>query len=268
MPYTQHISSIYLYDEPDAAGLDIEDIGGYLASQLPVVELVPRSDFFTHQFARFTEEQRSQLEPELMRQLAAAQVTATSRTQEGEGNGREEETDSELGLVFEAPAYQTILRLLVDPEESAAEHLHIAFTANGIGSWREEEGFRLHIICMGAPSIISTTCLVEALPRPKEYQFKRAQLAMLGLGEGALEDLTEEFAHRTFGYGDPRINEVCKGYALMAVFYRAFGEAFCDDPTCRLRAAKSQEELIEAQCGENTGLCERHEGMLKGLEGK
>jgi hypothetical protein len=44
MIYHQTLKTLYIYDEPDAAGLDIRDIGGYLAAQLPGVEIVPRSD--------------------------------------------------------------------------------------------------------------------------------------------------------------------------------------------------------------------------------
>lgn len=261
MQHNQPLTTIYIYDEPDALGLDIADIGGFLAAQFPTVEILPRQDFFTHQMARFTDDQRSELEQEIARQLQHAQVT------ELPDDGADDAPDlTDLDLVFEASGYQAILRLLIDPEESDADHLHIVFTDNALGSWRDDDrAFRLHISSMGAPSIISTTGFVEALPRPREYHFKRTQFAMLGVEEDTLEDLTREFADRTFGYGDPRINEVCKGYALMACFYRAFGEEFCSDPSCRLHAATSQQEMIETQCGQNVGLCERHAAMLMAM---
>ena len=111
--------------------------------------------------------------------------------------------------------------------------------------------------------MISLPGLVEAIPRPKEYEFRRAQLAIFGADEEELEDLAEAFADRTLGYGDPRLNEVCKGYALMAVFYRMFGEAFCGDIQCRLHAARTQDALIKAQCRPKAGLCSRHLAMLE-----
>jgi hypothetical protein len=158
--------------------------------------------------------------------------------------------------------YLAIMRLLVAEDEASAAHLHIAFTNNVICSRvGDGVGLRPHIMCMGEPSVISVAGMTEALPRPREYEFRRAQFAMLGLGEEALEQLADDFADRTFGYADPRINEVCKGYALMVCFYRLFGEAFCDEPGCRLRAAQTQEGLIETHCGGKVGLCERHEAM-------
>jgi hypothetical protein len=260
-----HGKTVYLYDEPDAPGLDTAVIGGYLASELPGLDVQLRRDFLTHQLARFPDEQREVLEREMMKQLGRARVTNLAAPCEREHLPVSPE---ELGLdrVYDAAALQAILRLLIAEEESSADHIHLVFTEHAIGSWSgETEPFRLHILCMGEPSVLSTTGLVEALPRPREYEFRRAQLAFLGLDEDALEDLAEEFADRTFGYGDRRINQVCQGYALMACYYRLFGEAFCHDPACRLYAARSHEELIEVQCGERVGLCERHDIMRQVL---
>lgn len=267
MDFHQPLATIYLYDEPDAPGLDIEAVGGFLVSQFPATHVVPRSDFITHQFRRFTAEQRAQLQEAMLDRLRQVQISDAQQLAALRGPGETAPDDAEPYLVFDAAAFQAIVRLLVDPAESGAEHAHIILTDNAIGSWRSEgERFRLHIICMGEPSIISTTGLVEALPRPREYEFKRSQFAMFGAREDVLEDLAERFADCTFGYGDPRINELCKGYALMACFYRMFGEAFCDDPACRLYAAQTQEELIATQCGPDVGLCERHEKMRRSVE--
>ena len=74
--------------------------------------------------------------------------------------------------------------------------------------------------------------------------------------------LAEDFADRTLGYGDPRLNEALQGYVLMAVAYRASGEAPCDVPTCPLHAADTQEGLLEAQVGTESGLCEKHVEMF------
>jgi hypothetical protein len=231
---------------------------------MPGLEVFPRDDFLTHQLGRFPPEQRAVLEQETLRQLTAAQATNLAPPLEHQKAPVSPESRG-LGLALQVEPYQALLRLLVDEPESGAEHLHLVFTENAIGSWRGDDvPFVLHILCLGEPAIISTTGLVEALPRPREYHFRRAQFTMLGLGEDALEELADDFADRTFGYGDPRINELCKGYALMACFYRMFGEAFCDDEDCRLHAARSQEEMIELQCGPGVGLCERHRELLAG----
>lgn len=263
MKAVPRLEAVFLYDEPDAAGLNIEEIGGFLASQFPALEVFPRTDFLTYQLARYTPEQRATLVPELERQLARAQVRSFGAPIYGT-DVDEDERYAELGPVYLASLYQELLGLLLHPEENRPDQLHIVFTDRAFGSRRtDEEPFSLEILRVGAPTLISLTGLVEALPRPREYQFKRAQFAMLGADEEALEDLAEAFADRTFGYGDPRINEVCKGYALMACFERVFGETSCPDPTCRLYHARTQEEMIAAQCGPKAGLCEHHQAMLR-----
>ncbi len=265
--YAQPLSHVYLYDDPDAPGLDIDEVGGYIASVFPRTEVLPRSDFFTHQFRRFTAEQRAELERQVIQQLARIRVTEVLAGLESFGGEEEPQDALADSFTFHAAPYQTVLRLLLPDDEIDAGHLHIVFTEAAIGTWREELSlFRLHAICLGSPTIVSTTGFVEALPRPREYEFKRAQLAIFGVDQDALEDLSEEFADRTFGYGDARINEIAKGYALMACFHRAFGSTFCADRHCRLHAARTQEELIEAQCGPKAGLCDTHQVMLGLLE--
>jgi hypothetical protein len=65
-------------------------------------------------------------------------------------------------------------------------------------------------------------------------------------------------------HDDPRLTEVMKGYALQALFYYFLGEAFCENPDCRLYNAHYQSELIRSQLLSGK-LCERHEGMLRTL---
>jgi hypothetical protein len=265
-PYMQRLERVFVYDEPDAPGLDIDEIGAYLASWFPQAQVFARSDFLTHQFRRFKAEERKYLEREVIRQLERARVTDLAGMDSEAGLSIP--TD-ELGLdyVFRADAYQTVLRLLLDPEETCASNLHIVFCDHAICSWSVQQGqYSLHIVCMGSPSILSTGGFPEALPPPKEYEFRRAQIAMLGLGEEALDELAQAFAGRTVGYVDSRLNEICKGYALMCCLYRVFGEAFCPDRSCRLYAARNQEELLHAQCGPRAGLCDRHETMLQAFQ--
>jgi len=264
MPLIQPLKTIYLYDEPNAAGLDIEEIGGLLTSEFRPTEVLTRSDFITHHFRRFSSAERQALEQELLKQLEAARSLDPGRLCRADGTPYDGDDDEEL--VFDSAHLQAVMRLLVPEEESTADQVHLVFTEHLLATRREDEArMYLHVVALGEPGLISTSGLVEALPRPREYQFRRAQIAMLGLGRDALEDLTEDFADVTFGYGDPRINEVCKGYTLMVCFYRAFGEAFCADPECRLFAARTQEQLIAAQCGPHAGLCAHHRQLLDSL---
>lgn len=261
----QPLTHIYLYDEPDAAGLDVIEIGGFLTSIFPGARVETRRDFFTHQFARFGPEEQRQLEPEVVRQVEIARVHDLAGEYGALVGDPLAPEDLGLEFVFEAARFQAILRLLIDSAETGAEHLHIVLTNHALGVWPSDgERFRLGILFPGAPAILSLSGLVEALPRPREYDFRRAQMAILGVSEDALEDLALQFVDRTFGYTDPRINEICKGYALMACVQAMTGEDSCPDPDCRLHDAKSQEEMIRLQCA-SPALCDRHKALLSGL---
>ncbi|RMF90272.1 MAG: hypothetical protein D6733_04305 [Methanobacteriota archaeon] len=147
--------------------------------------------------------------------------------------------------------------------------LHLIFTSRMPATY---EGRRYHgrVVVMDFPAaLISTTGIVEAPARPREFYIKlaayhRARQAGLMLPEedDFTEALKEEFKERFIDYDDPRLTEAAKGYALQAIFYLRWGEAFCPDPGCRLYNAHTQEEMIHAQI-ESGGLCERHRRFLE-----
>jgi hypothetical protein len=146
--------------------------------------------------------------------------------------------------------------------------LHIIFTSRMMATY---EGSRYHgrVIIMDFPLVmVSTTGVVEAPVRPREFyikklSFQRAEeMGFQGIeGKAFMRELEKEFHGRFIRYGDPQMTEVVKGYLLQAVFYLFHGEAFCADPLCRLYNAHSQEEMIRAQI-ESSRLCGRHESML------
>ncbi len=258
------LGRIYLYDDPDSQGLDIDYLAGYLASELPAVEVGVRRDFLTHHLGRFSDEEREMLIPELSRQLEGAKTEALKGSDDPlvEGLVRE----AELGEMLVARPLQAALRLLVPEEEAELSHLHIVFVSELVVELGVADGLRLGVAALGAPTIVSTSGLIEAPRRPREYYFKKAQYVMAGADEYLLE-LTEEFADRTAGYGDPRLNELLKGYLLMAVVFRVSGDGPCTHPTCPLYAAETQEELMAAQVGSESKICRRHREMLDSIGG-
>ena len=112
----------------------------------------------------------------------------------------------------------------------------------------------------GLPSIISTTGVVEAPAKPREYYFG----VMAGLDE---EQVREELKGKFIEYGDPRLTEILKGYTMQAVFYHLFAEPFCEEPDCRLFNAHWQEEMIRAQLQSGDDFCPEHRRVLERLSG-
>ncbi|MFC1860594.1 DUF6775 family putative metallopeptidase, partial [Chloroflexota bacterium] len=114
----------------------------------------------------------------------------------------------------------------------------------------------------GVPSIISTTGLVEAPAKPREYYLLKQQYERLGKD---LTELKERFKGRFIDYEDERLTEVMKGYAMQAILYALTGDPFCEDKDCRLYNAHWQEELIFAQLGGEYEFCGRHTRILDSL---
>ncbi len=264
------LQTIYLYDDPDSQGLDIDYLAGYLASELPRVEVGVRTDFVTHHLGRFSEEERDTLEAELRKQLEGGTVGAVARAQEPPIT--ESTEDSDLQEMYVARSLQAAMRLLIPQEEADMAQLHIIFCSELLGEFDVQNGppcdtlrtLQAGVAALGSPTVISTSGLIEAPKRPREYHFKRTQYLMFGADEH-LDELAEQFADRTVGYGDPRLNELLKGYLLIAVIYRATGEGPCSEPTCPLYAARTQQELLEAQAGAQSRICQRHREILNAL---
>jgi hypothetical protein len=109
------------------------------------------------------------------------------------------------------------------------------------------------------PAIISTTGLVEAPAKPREFYLAKQQYEKLGKD---LTELKHQFQGSFIDYGDRRLTEVAKGYAMQAVFYFLAGDPFCEDKGCRLYNAHWQEELIFAQLESGYEFCPRHTEVL------
>jgi hypothetical protein len=166
---------------------------------------------------------------------------------------------STFGVLYDGFKLHGILQHLIPEKERNLDCVHIVLTDRLFGTF-DSDDLRYHarIIVCGFPSIISTTGVVEAPAKPRDFYIEKQ---LLGGDEAAIEDLKRKFEGRFIDYGDSRMAEILKGYAMQAIFYQVFEEAFCDDRGCRLYNAHWQEEMIHAQL-EGREFCERHEGLL------
>jgi len=162
-------------------------------------------------------------------------------------------SDRKFGPVYSGFHFQALLRGLIPKEERRLCHLHIVFTNQRLASW---EGGRWHLrtILLGFPVVISTTGLVEAPAREREYY-------VLSSVDPALAEKWLSERRDFLDYDDPRLTEVLKGYLWQALFFqRSLGEAhdftFCPDGRCSLYNSHWQRELFRAQYGGR--LCEDH----------
>ncbi|MEE9151507.1 MAG: DUF6775 family putative metallopeptidase [Thermoplasmata archaeon] len=167
------------------------------------------------------------------------------------------------GMLYDGFRLQKSFRELLPKAESGFKHLHIVFTARSIATWDKGDGrYHARTSVYGFPSIISTSGIVEAPAKPREFYVLRKALVASGMTRELVEEeLKSKFKGRFIDYDDERLTEIVKGYVMQAYFYHATFEPFCEDKNCRLFNAHWQEEMIHAQL-EGKDFCERHEGIL------
>ncbi len=253
---------IYIYDAPEAFGLNIVEVGKTLAELLPETQVETRTDFFTWHLGQFELPQVEMLTGEIVARLEEREVHNLVHPALRADPEPVSPEDRDLGAVYLAKPLQEVMRPLVPAAERGAGRLHLAFITQCIGEFRAGEPlFRLRIVQHGEPTIISTTGFFEALELPREYTFRRTQLLGFGMDDAA-EELDEEFGTHALRYGDEEITRVATGYALQALFHRLFGDEDCVQPTCPLHQARTHDELFEAHLSPQSVLCERHARML------
>jgi hypothetical protein len=150
---------------------------------------------------------------------------------------------------------QRILRYLNDDKET----LHIILT-NRLTCTFDENDKRYHaraVICAN-PAIISTTGIIEAPAKPKEYYFEVMSLKTQGL---SIKSVKEKYKEKFLDYNDKRLTKILEGYILQVISYNITGEPFCEDIECRLNNSHWQKDLLFSQLKIGK-LCKKHKGIL------
>jgi len=168
------------------------------------------------------------------------------------------------GILYDGLRLQRLLLSLLPPTERTLKVQHLVFTSRLIGTFGEDGRYHAHVNLCGYPSIISTSGIVEAPAKPKEYYVLKRRF--IEAGEAVPFDLLkEQFAGQFIDYDDPRLTDVLKGYALQCVVYAITKEPFCKSKECRLFDAHWQSEVMDAQLhGER--FCKKHEQTLKEIK--
>lgn len=165
-------------------------------------------------------------------------------------------------VLYDGFEIQNIFRDTIPESESSSDKFHIIFTTRLTCSY-DYEDYRYHgraVICSN-PSIISTTGIIEAPAKPRDYYLQLYEKASQGLN---LDAIKQEFRGRFLEYHDERLGMVVRGYALQAIFYYLTGMPFCESKECVLYNAHWQEDLLHSQI-ENGKLCDQHQSMLDNL---
>jgi hypothetical protein len=168
-------------------------------------------------------------------------------------------------ILYDGFMMQRLLGTMINESESNTDHVHLVFEDRLICTFSEED-WRYHsrTFVAGNPSIISTTGIVEAPAKPKEWYIKQMQLAIYDIDrdDDQIDGISSSDVKKYLDYGDYRINFAAVGYALQALFFFITeGDPFCNNANCRLYNAHWQEELLQSQI-QNKGLCNKHDALL------
>ena len=143
------------------------------------------------------------------------------------------------------------------PDDLSNDVLNIVITGRLFGTFGTRR-YHARVLLTGEPCLLSTSGIVEAPARPKEYYFAKAKLLAEGI---TLNELDKLFEGRFIEYDSPKITDITCSYILQLIRYRYTGEPFCKSDKCCLYNSHWQEEVLELQY--NIKVCDECSDILK-----
>lgn len=158
---------------------------------------------------------------------------------------------------------QSIYSDFICEDEMELGHVHVIFKDSLVATYDEvDRRYHARTLICGTPSIISTSGIVEAPAKPRDYYFKMMLRDLLDFSN---EEIKTQFNGRFIDYGDPSMFCAALGFAVQAVFYfLTDGDPFCSENTCRLFNSHWQEEMIRSQV-KTPKFCKNHETLLSSI---
>lgn len=267
---------IYLYGEPSVNTLDTLTLVAYIKSLLPGMRVEARTAFIPWHLSTLSTTEKEQKLEYLAERFAIAKVRDTTRCfQEitplaGEVNYEKRRlglaSHDTFGLLYDGFEVMYALAELIPREERGLSALHIAFTNQLLGTWEgDDRRYHARVAIFGYPALLSTSGVVEAPARPREYYLMKQRYRAMNMSDATILGLDRHFGDRFIDYNDMAMTGVMKGYMMQALFYHLTGNPFCEDRDCRLYNAHWQEEVIQAQLKSNREFCPLHEQALQKL---
>ena len=145
------------------------------------------------------------------------------------------------------------------PWDENKKTLHIIFTDKIICTF-DENTARYHArVWIGPnPVIISTTGIIEAPAKPKQYYYD----LMTNVSKKDINEIKGKYKGEFLEYHDIRTSSIIEGILLQIIAHQETGEGFCNDVNCRLFNAHWQKELLFSQV-ENKKICKKHEKLFE-----
>ena len=251
------ISKIILYNEPSVPEINIKKAEKFLIETFDV-EIQIRGNIF------------KKLDKKTYEKIASTRIFNLKKPFQKhipslediliESESRDMSNKEEMAL-YDGIELNKIMTELIPKRENTQDTLNIIFT-NKLTCTFDENDFRYHARALigSNPVIISTTGIIEAPAKPKQYYLD----LMTDFNKERIEEIKEKYKGEFLEYNDSRISEIIEGYVLQAIMYYETGDAFCEDKGCRLFNAHWQKDLFYSQL-ENKKLCNKHQKSIKKL---
>ncbi|KFM19777.1 hypothetical protein AAA799P11_00522 [Marine Group I thaumarchaeote SCGC AAA799-P11] len=249
-------SKIIIYDEPTVPEIRIEKLEKFL-KDIFHTDVEVRANFFEDADEKLFQEISTSRIFELKKPFSKHIPTESEIEMERENI---DNSQNEEKILYDGFEFQKIISKFIPTNEQNQDTLHIVLT-NKLTCTFDESDFRYHARSLIGtnPSIISTTGIIEAPAKPKEYYLE----LMTNFSKENTDKIKEKFKGEFLEYHDPRLSEIVKGYMLQSIIYYETGEAFCENKECRLYNAHWQKELLHSQL--NKKFCSKHEKSFKKL---
>jgi len=262
------VSKIFLYDEPAVQEIQISNLKNFLLETFHVdveikecvfhnldgktIEKISGCRIFDHKIP-FKEHLPNKQEIDFEKSVCE-DTNLLEKTTMVENAERIEDV-----MMYDGFEVQNIIYDVITKNDSDQNNLHIVFTNRLICTYDTADS-RYHgrtVICSN-PAIISTTGMIEAPARPREYYFEAMKCKMQGLD---IQNVKKNYSGKFLDYHDKRLSKISEGYLLQAIFYYMTGDAFCDSLDCRLNNAHWQKDLLYSQLKIGK-LCNKHQALL------
>lgn len=251
------ISKVILYDEPAVPEINLKNLCEFLKKIFPI-EVELRENVLT-----YSKEDTPQkiagckifnLRKDFEKHLPTAEEIAFEKL------NIENTSTTENIIMYDGFQLQKVFSDLIPDYENDQNIFHVFFT-NKLTCTYDYNDYRYHgRALIGAnPSIISTTGIIEAPAKPREYYYELMTNFTRGVNVNFVK---EKFKGTYLEYHDSRLSKIIEGYLLQAIFYYETGEPFCDNKDCKLLNAHWQKDLIYSQV-ESGKFCDKHQLVLE-----
>lgn len=252
------ISKIIIYDEPTVPEIQFERLDKFLRETF-LVEIEKRENIFQYTNENVSEKIAGCRIFDLKKPFEKHDPSDEDIQIEKENKDMSEGEEMALYDGFE---FHNVITELIPLNENNQDTLHIIFT-NKLTCTFDDNDFRYHARALigSNPAIISTTGIIEAPAKPKQYYLD----LMTNFSENKIEEIKKKYQGKFLEYHDSRMSEITEGYLLQAIIYYETGEAFCEHKNCRLFNAHWQKDLFFSQL-ENKSFCKKHQEILDELK--